>query len=87
MSGAHVDIMWPVDGPARNGRMAWPPYVGTHRAEPATGFFPQQFADEVTSHLLDAARRTAQVVKDVWSGNADTDKFWAKNEPVNENFD
>lgn len=59
--GAHEDTWWPIDGPARDGRMAWPPRKPEHRQP--------------------------DVIKDVWTGDPETDKFWAKNEPVSENID
>lgn len=30
--GTHEDTWWPIDGPARDGRMVWPPRKPAHRA-------------------------------------------------------
>lgn len=90
MSGAHVDEWWPQDGPSRNGRMAWPPYEGTHRRLPdptPVRLLPMPSSSSHWEPMDDPYAQPAQPVKDVWSGNAETDKFWAKNEPVNENMD
>lgn len=114
MSGAHVDEWWPQDGPSRNGRMAWPPYVGEHRAEPyprvslawdgthdgpvqtmsfdppvdttIVGWSTEPF-EIVLSTDGNVAREAArsldrQIIKDVWSGNPDTDRFWSKEEDL-----
>lgn len=107
--GAHTDYYWPIDGPNRNGRMAWPPYVGGHRApgeandtpwppprsamswDPPgadaviTGWTTEPFEVHIgaTEAAIGLARALDAQVRDVWSGNADTDKFWAKEDLPN----
>lgn len=102
MTGRHVDDWYPVDGPSRNGRMVWPPYVGEHRAETVVIDFPPPTADAVITGWttkpfevrigvddarIQATRALDAQVHDVWSGNPDTDKWWARNEEVPNFYD